>query len=54
VPGTKGESAFSVTDANSGGMFWFDQALYDKTTAAKKAKKTFPPTIDVDTTYETE
>lgn len=54
VPGTKGGSAFSVTDANSGGMFWFDQTLYDKTTAAKKAKKTFPPTVDVDTTYETE
>lgn len=44
---------FDPFGAATGGLFWLDQARYDETQAAMKAKKTFPPVTVVDETYKT-
>ena len=51
-PGTKESgSLFSAFDSSVGGVFWFDQAIYDEIKAAMKKKKKFNPITITDKTY---
>ena len=53
-PGTKHtEDLFDPFSDVLGGLFWFDQALYDETQQAMKDGVTFPPVTIVDKTYLT-
>jgi microcin C transport system substrate-binding protein len=52
-PGTK-ESGdlFAPFGSTTGGLFWFDPALYEETRAAMKAGRTFAPVTRRDETYK--
>lgn len=55
VPGTKqSDSLFDPFSSATGGLFWFDRTLYDKTREAMKQGKTFEPVTIVDETYKPE
>lgn len=43
---------FAPFDAATGGLFWFDKALYDETKKALKKKQPIPPETVVDKTYQ--
>ena len=52
LPGTKESgSLFSAFDSSVGGLFWFDEAIYEKTRAAMKKREKLPPVTIVDETY---
>ncbi|MBC8461787.1 MAG: ABC transporter substrate-binding protein [Deltaproteobacteria bacterium] len=53
VPGTKqSTSLFDPFGSTTGGLFWFDEDLYNETKQAMKKKKMFPPVIIIDETYK--
>ncbi len=53
-PGTRhSEDLFNPFSSITGGLFWFDQALYDQTQAAMENGTTFPPVTEIDKTYLT-
>jgi len=49
-PGTKHSG--DLFDPFGGGLFWFDETLYNETKQAMKEGKTFPPETIVDETYK--
>ncbi len=52
VPGTKmSDSLFDPFGSGTGGLFWFDQDVYDNTKKAMKKKETFEPVTIIDETY---
>ena len=54
VPGTKHSgSLFSIFDIFSGGLFWYDKALYEETKEAMKKKKRFSPKTIINETFKT-
>lgn len=53
IPGTKSSGGlFDPFDIATGGLFWFDQALYDETQVAMKAGRTFEPVTRIEETYK--
>ena len=53
VPGTiQSTSLFDPFGSTTGGLFWFDEDLYNETKQAMKKKKMFPPVIIIDETYK--
>ena len=53
VPGTKhSDSLFDPFSSSSGGLFWYDEKLYEETKKAMKKKRTFPPVTIKDKTYK--
>jgi len=53
VPGTKhSDSLFDPFSSSSGGLFWYDEKLYEETKKATKKKKMFPPLTLIDKTYK--
>jgi microcin C transport system substrate-binding protein len=53
VPGTKvSGSLFSAFDSSTGGLFWFDEAVYEKTRTGMKQKRILPPVTLIDKTYK--
>jgi len=54
IPGTKHtESLFTVFDSSTGGLFWYDKQIHEKTKQAMKKKKPFQPVTTIDKTYMT-
>ncbi len=52
-PGTKhSEDLFDPFGSGAGGLFWFDEAVYNETQEAMKSGKTFPPVTSIDETYK--
>ncbi len=45
-------SAFSPFDSMTGGLFWYDKAVYEKTRKAMKRKRSLKPTTIIDQTYK--
>ncbi|GBC62639.1 ABC transporter substrate-binding protein [Desulfonema ishimotonii] len=43
---------FSPFDSTTGGLFWYDKALYDETRKAMKKRRAFEPATLVDETYK--
>ena len=55
MPGTKESgSLFSAFDSSVGGLFWFDEAIYEKTKAAMRKRDKLPPVTIADETYKTD
>ena len=53
IPGTKHSGdLFDPFSSTTGGLFWYDEDLYEETKKAMKAKKKFPPVTIVDETYK--
>ena len=52
VPGTKRSgSLFGAFDSSTGGLFWYDEKLYQETKEAMKKKKIFEPVTVVEETF---
>lgn len=55
IPGTKmSGSLFSPFDSTSGGLFWYDKAIYEETKKAMKSNKNYDPVTITDKTYKTD
>ena len=53
VPGTKhSDSLFDPFSSSSGGLFWYDEKLYEETKKAMKKKRAFEPVTIIDKTYK--
>jgi len=53
VPGTKhSDSLFDPFSSSSGGLFWYDEKLYEETKKAMKKKRAFPQVTIIDKTYK--
>lgn len=53
IPGTKHTGdLFDPFNSSVGGLFWFDQGLYEETKRAMKQKKPFPPTTIMQDTFK--
>jgi len=54
ISGTKhSNSLFDPFSSSTGGLFWYDEKLYEETKKAMKKKKQLPPMIIIDKTYKT-
>ncbi len=52
IPGTKhSETLFDPFGSSSGGLFWYDNDLYEETIKAMKKDKKIPPVTIIDETY---
>jgi len=53
VPGTRHtDDLFEPFSSATGGLFWYDERLYEETTKAMKAGRSFPPVTIIDETYK--
>jgi len=54
ISGTKhSNSLFDPFSSSTGGLFWYDEKLYEETKKAMKKKKQLPPMTIIDKTYKT-
>jgi microcin C transport system substrate-binding protein len=52
IPGTKHSSGlFDPFGSTTGGLFWYDKDIHEKTRQAMKKKKKFPPVTIINETY---
>jgi hypothetical protein len=55
VPGTKESgSLFSAFDSAVGGLFWFDETIFEKTKAAMRKREKLQAVTVMDETYKTD